>query len=137
MKTIKAKNGEWVNLTNHLTTVTKLEGKEFAVAVATNTGILKASLKHLEGILAPSPEFTELSEKAKAYQGKTDKKSEKAMAKLEKDNTDIIQARKDQIEAANKLLAEEFELEVMPISSAMYPEKITAEQVTGLLLLNK
>lgn len=135
MKTIKAKNGEWLNLFNHLTTVTKLEGKEFAIAIATNSGILKASLKHLEGILAPSPEFNEVAEKAKAYQGKTDKKSEKAIAKLEKDNADIIQARKDQIEAANKLLAEDLELEVMPIPTDMYPENITAEQVTGLLIL--
>tara|TARA_R100000995_G_C3367094_1_gene70046 strand:+ start:55 stop:465 length:411 start_codon:yes stop_codon:yes gene_type:complete len=135
MKTIKAKNGEWVNLNNHLTTVTKLEGKEFAIAVATNSGILKASLKHLEGILAPSPEFAELTEKAKPYQGKTDKKSEKAMQKLEKDNAKIIEARKKQIDDANKLLAEDFEIELMPISTDMYPDKITAEQVTGLLIL--
>ena len=135
MKKIKAKNGEWLNLFNHLATVTKLEGKDFAVAVATNTGILKVSLKHLEGILAPSPEFVELTEKAKPYQGKTDKKSEKAMQKLEKDNVKVIEARKKQIEDANNLLAEDLELDVMPISTDIYPDKITAEQVTGLLII--
>ena len=134
MKTIKAKNGEWLNLHNHLPTVTKLEGKEFAIAVATNIGILKVSLKHLEGILAMSPEFTELSEKARAHQGK-DKKSQKALEKLEKENAEVIKARQEQIDAANKLLAEDLEIEIMPISTDMYPDKITAEQITGLLIL--
>ena len=136
MKTIKAKNGEWLNLFNHLPTVSKLEGKEFAIAIATNTGILKASLKHLEGILAMSPEFAELSEKARAHQGK-DKKSQKALEKLEKENAEIIKARQEQIDAANKLLGEDLEIEIMPISTDMYPDKITAEQITGLLLLNE
>ena len=64
MKTIKAKNGEWVNLSNHLPQLTEVEGKTFALAVAKNIAILKENLTHLEGVLAATPEFAELSEKA-------------------------------------------------------------------------
>ena len=84
MKTIKAKNGEWVNLSNHLPQLTEVEGKTFALAVAKNIAILKENLTHLEGVLAATPEFAELSEKAKAYQGKTDKKSVTAVKKIRK-----------------------------------------------------
>ena len=83
MTTIKAKNGEWVNLSNHLPTVTKVEGKAFAIAVAKNIEVLKNSLQHLEGVLSPTPEFAELSEKVKAYQDKKDKKSIAAIKNAE------------------------------------------------------
>jgi glutaminase len=55
MKTIKAKNGEWVNLSNHLPKLTKVENKQFAIAVADNILKLRESLKHLDGILAATP----------------------------------------------------------------------------------
>ena len=135
MTTIKATNGQWVNLSNHLPKVLQLEGKTFATAVAVNTGILRNSLTHLEGILNPSPEFAELSQKANAYQNKTDKISLAAIKKLEKDYADAIQVRKDQVENVNKLLSENLELEVEGITEEMYPESITAEQILGLDIL--
>tara|TARA_R110002012_G_scaffold268951_1_gene452959 strand:+ start:220 stop:630 length:411 start_codon:yes stop_codon:yes gene_type:complete len=136
MKTIKAKNGEWVNLSNHLPQLTEVEGKTFALAVAKNLNILKENLTHLEGVLAPTPEFKELTEKAKVYQGKTDKKSVAAVKKLEKEYKDVIADREKQIENVNLLLAEEIEIEVEPITEDMYPETITAKQIIGLTLLN-
>jgi|TARA_R100001126_G_C4887594_1_gene183437 hypothetical protein len=135
MKAIKATNGEWVNLSNHLPTLLKLEGKEFATAVAVNTGILRNSLKHLEGILSPSPAFAELAEKMKPYQNKTDKKSLAAAEKLKKENADVIEARQKQIDEVNAILADEFELEVYPITPEMYPDNINAEQILGLEIL--
>ena len=135
MKTIKAKNGEWVNLSNHLPTLAKIEGKVFAVAVAANITILRNSLKHLEGILAPSPELSKLSEEAKVYEGKTDKKSLAAMKKIEDNNPDVIKERQEQIETANKTLGEEYELELEQITEEMYPENISAEQILGLQIL--
>lgn len=136
MKTIKAKNGQWVNLSNHLPTLTEVEGKTFALAVAKNLNILKENLTHLEGVLAPTPEFKELSEKAKVYQGKTDKKSVAAVKKLEKEYKDVIADREKQIENVNLLLAEEIEIEIEQITEEMYPETITAKQILGLTLLN-
>jgi len=136
MKTIKAKNGEWVNLSNHLPQLTEVEGKTFALAVAKNIAILKENLTHLEGVLAATPEFAELSEKAKAYQGKTDKKSVTAVKKLEKEYKDVIAARQKQIEDVNLLLAEEVEIGIEQITEEMYPETITAKQIIGLTLLN-
>ena len=135
MATIKATNGQWVNLSNHLPKVLQLEGKAFATAVAVNTGILKNSLTHLEGVLNPSPEFTELSQKASAYQDKKDKKSVAAIKKLEKEYADAIQVRKDQVENVNKLLSEDLEIEIEGITEQMYPESITAEQILGLDIL--
>ena len=136
MTTIKAKNGEWVNLSNHLPTVTKVEGKAFAIAVAKNIEVLKNSLQHLEGVLSPTPEFAELSEKVKAYQDKKDKKSIAAIKKIETENADIIAQRQDQISKVNELLTQELELEVEAITTDMYPETINAEQIMGLKILN-
>jgi len=136
MKKIKAKNGEWVNLSNHLPTLTKVESKTFAIAVAKNVTILKENLVHLEGVLMASPEFAELSEKAKVYEGKTDKKSVAALKKLEKEYKDVISDRQKQIDNVNLLLAEEIEIEIEPITNEMYPETINAEQILGLTLLN-
>ena len=135
MKTIKAKNGEWVNLSNHLPTLTKVEGKQFAVAIADNILTLRNSLKHLDGILAPTLEFTELAQKMKVYENKKDKKSLAAVKKLEKDNSEIIEARQIQIDQVNTILTEDFEIKIKPITEDMYPESITAEQIIGLQIL--
>tara|TARA_R110001592_G_scaffold346456_3_gene639076 strand:+ start:631 stop:1041 length:411 start_codon:yes stop_codon:yes gene_type:complete len=135
MKTIKAKNGEWVNLSNHLPTLTKVEGKQFAVAIADNILKLRESLKHLDGILAATPEFGELAQKMKVYENKTDKKSLAAIEKLKKANAKVIEDRQKQIDDVNLILAEEFEIEVTPITQDMYPENITAEQIIGLQIL--
>ena len=135
MKTIKAKNGEWVNLSNHLPTLTKVEGKQFAVAIADNILKLRESLKHLDGILVATPEFAELAQKMKVYENKTDKKSLAAIEKLKKANAKVIEDRQKQIEDVNKILTEEFEIEVTPITEDMYPESITAEQIIGLQIL--
>jgi|TARA_R110001592_G_scaffold5665_3_gene31122 hypothetical protein len=136
MKTIKAKNGEWVNLSNHLPTLTEVPSKTFALAISKNIGILRENLAHLEGVLSATPEFVELSEKVKVYEGKKDKKSVGALKKLETEYKDVISARQKQIDNVNLLLAEEIEIEIVPITEDMYPEVITAKQILGLTLLN-
>jgi len=93
MKTIKAKNGEWVNLSNHLPKLTKVESKQFAIAVADNILKLREALKHLDGILIATPEFAELAAKMRVYENKTDKKSLAAIEKLKKANAEVIEAR--------------------------------------------
>ena len=135
MKTIKAKNGEWVNLSNHLPKLTKVESKQFAIAVADNILKLRESLKHLDGILIATPEFAELAAKMRVYENKTDKKSLAAIEKLKKANVEVIEAREKQINDVNLVLAEEFEIEITPITEDMYPENITAEQIMGLQIL--
>jgi hypothetical protein len=135
MKKIKAKNGEWVNLSNHLPTLTKVEGKEFATAVADNILILRNSLSHLEGILAATPEFREVAEKMAPYENKTDKKSLAAIKKLQKEYKKVIEARQAQIDEVNAILAQEIEIEVNPITTDIYPDNITAEQIMGLQIL--
>jgi hypothetical protein len=135
MKKIKAKNGEWVNLSNHLPTLTKVEGKQFATAVADNILILRNSLSHLEGILVATPEFAELAVKMKPYENKTDKKSLAAVKKLQKDYKEVLEARQAQIDEVNTILAEEVEIEVAPITQDIYPDNITAEQIIGLQIL--
>tara|TARA_R100000544_G_C2175727_1_gene34432 strand:- start:90 stop:500 length:411 start_codon:yes stop_codon:yes gene_type:complete len=136
MKTIKAKNGEWVNLSNHLPTLTEVPSKTFALAISKNIGILRENLAHLEGVLSATPEFVELSEKVKVYEGKKDKKSVGALKKLETEYKDVILARQKQIDNVNLLLAEEIEIEIVPITEDMYPEVINAKQILGLTLLN-
>lgn len=135
MKTIKAKNGEWVNLSNHLPKLTKVESKQFAIAVADNILKLREALKHLDGILIATPEFAELAAKMRVYENKTDKKSLAAIEKLKKANAEVIEAREKQIDDVNLILAEEFEIEITPITEDMYPENITADQIMGLQIL--
>ena len=108
MKKIKAKNGEWVNLSNHLPTLTKV---------------------------AATPEFREVAEKMAPYENKTDKKSLAAVKKLQKEYKEVIEARQAQIDEVNAILAQEIEIEVNPITTDIYPDNITAEQIMGLQIL--
>jgi hypothetical protein len=71
----------------------------------------------------------------RVYENKTDKKSLAAIEKLKKANAEVIEAREKQIDDVNLILAEEFEIEITPITEDMYPENITAEQIMGLQIL--
>ena len=135
MKTIKAKNGEWVNLSNQLPELTKVQGKTFALAIAKNTMLIKDALLPLEGILAPTEKFAELSEKVKEYQNKKDKISLTAIKKLEQEYKEDILARQAQINEVNKILEQEIEIELEQITEEMFPETITAQQILSLKLL--
>ena len=130
---IKTTKGEFVNLVNNLFTLKDLEGKLFAVAVARNIATLTDNLKDLEEKGRPSKEFMDLALSVNAY---TDKKDdEEAIYKieeLEKDNKELIDERRKQLDDVSVLMQGEIEIELQPITFDMLPEDITAAQITGI-----
>ena len=48
---------------------------------------------------------------------------------------EVIEARQAQIDEVNAILAQEIEIEVNPITTDIYPDNITAEQIMGLQIL--
>tara|TARA_R110001606_G_scaffold67660_3_gene154694 strand:+ start:683 stop:886 length:204 start_codon:yes stop_codon:yes gene_type:complete len=59
-----------------------------------------------------------------------DKKDE--IADLEKENAELVQSRKDQLEEVDKLLLEETEIELHAIPEDCLPTDITGEQIINI-----
>ena len=131
---IKTTKQEFVQMLNSLFAVKDLKGKKFAVAVAKNLEILTNNLKDLEEAGKPSKEFMELAMSVNAF---TDDPNDKSkiyeIDKLEKDNKELIDARRAQLDDVAKLMEEEIEIAIEPLTIEMLPEDITPQQMSSLL----
>jgi|TARA_R100000544_G_scaffold8513_2_gene3399 hypothetical protein len=130
---IKTTKQEFVQMVNSLFAVKDLKGKEFAVAVAKNLDILTKNLKDLEEAGKPSKEFMELAMSVNAF---TDDPNDESkiyeIDKLEKDNKELIDERRAQLDNVAKLMEEEIEITIKPLTIEMLPEDITAQQMSSL-----
>mgnify|MGYP003631586426 FL=1 len=130
---IKTTKQEFVQMLNSLFAVKDLKGKEFAVAVAKNLDILTKNLKDLEEAGKPSKEFMELAMSVNAF---TDDPNDESkiyeIDKLEKDNKELIDERRTQLDNVAKLMEEEIEITIEPLTIEMLPEDITAQQMSSL-----
>tara|TARA_R110000787_G_scaffold24468_10_gene69363 strand:+ start:577 stop:990 length:414 start_codon:yes stop_codon:yes gene_type:complete len=130
---IKTTKQEFVQMLNSLFAVKDLKGKEFAVAVAKNLDILTKNLKDLEEAGKPSKEFMELAMSVNAF---TDDPNDESkiyeIDKLEKDNKELIDERRAQLDNVAKLMEEEIEITIKPLTIEMLPEDITAQQMSSL-----
>ena len=52
--------------------------------------------------------------------------------KLEKDNKELIDERRTQLDNVAKLMEEEIEITIEPLTIEMLPEDITAQQMSSL-----
>lgn len=123
------KNGEFVELFNGLTSVQKLKGVKLGLLVSKNIRIIQEELKDIEEASKPSDDFLELSQKVQILMNQ-DKKDE--IADLEKENAELVQSRKDQLEEVDKLLLEETEIELHAIPEDCLPTDITGEQIINI-----
>tara|TARA_R110000803_G_scaffold40806_2_gene87911 strand:- start:1148 stop:1561 length:414 start_codon:yes stop_codon:yes gene_type:complete len=125
---------EFVQMLNSLFAVKDLKGKKFAIAVAKNLEILTNNLKDLEEAGKPSKEFMELAMSVNAF---TDDPNDESkiyeIDKLEKDNKELIDARRAQLDDVAKLMEEEIEIAIEPLTIEMLPEDITPQQMSSLL----
>ena len=126
---VKMKNGEFVELFNGLTSVQKLKGVKLGLLVSKNIRIIQEELKDIEEASKPSDDFLELSQKVQVLMNQ-DKKDE--IADLEKENAELVQSRKDQLEEVDKLLLEETEIELHAIPEDCLPTDITVEQIINI-----
>ena len=117
-KSIKTTNGELVNLINGLFAVQDLKGVKFGLLVSKNVRILQTELKDLEEASKPAEDFVKLSQDINVLR---ERKDEKAIDKLEKDNQKLIESRKKQMDELDKLLLEDAELQLHPIPEDCLP----------------
>ena len=123
------KNGEFVTLFNGLTAVQQLKGVKFGLLVSKNIRVIQEELNDIEEASKPTEEFLELSQKMHVLMNE---KNDEAIAKLEKENKKLVDARKEQLEEVDKLLLEETEIELHAIPEDCLPTDITGEQIINI-----
>ena len=130
MLTFKNKNREFVDLFNGLQLVKDLEGVKFGLVVAKNITTLKQKLSKLEDMASPSKEFLALSQQANQLKDDTE-----AIAKLEKENFEVIERRKTHVAKIEKMLDITVDIELHTVSEDILPTKITASQIEAINLI--
>ena len=133
MKTINAKKRELVDTLNGLFSVQELKGKKFSLLVSKNIAILKKSLKDLEDAGKPSDEFLELAAKVNVIANKNEEDAKEKIDNLEKENQELVDARRVQMENIQKLMEEDLEVELHMISEDILPNEVTAQQINKML----
>ena len=131
MTKIKATNKEMLDTLHGLYAVQDLKGVKFAVAVSKNIEKLRNELKHIDEASKPSPEFEKLLQEADKIE--KSEESEKLIKKLEKENKELIDKRKAQLEEVNDILEETVELELVTMSEKNLPQDITAKQLSAII----
>ena len=129
MTKVELKNGEFVELVNGLFSVQSLKGVKFGLLVSKNIRILQEELNHLESAAAPSEEFLALSAQVNALIAE-DKKED--IQKLEEENAELVQARKDQLAEVEELLQETTKMNLHIIPEDCLPADISGEQIINI-----
>ena len=132
MTTINATKGEFVSLINGLFQVQTLEGKEFGLKVSKNLRKIQDALKDLEEMGTPSEEFMALAKQVNELANSGAEDAKEKVDKLEKDNAELVKERQEQMEKVTNAMLESMDLELEIIPESLLPEKITAQQITGI-----
>ena len=132
MTTINATKGELVGLINGLFQVQELKGKKFGLVINKNITILRDELKHLEDLGKPSEEFMELAMKVNEISSKNPEGSQEEIDKLEKENIELVEARREQMDIVQERMKESMTVKLDTISEKLLPEDITARQISNI-----
>ena len=128
-------NRELADLMQGLVDVKDLKGVKFSLQVSKNMKLIKSELTHLEEASQPTPEFLELAKVVQEIEGsktKSDEEKQKEIEKIEADNTELVEHRKEQIAEFNLLLLEETELNLFKVSESDLPSDITPGQLLNI-----
>jgi len=137
MTTIKAKKGEFVNIINGLFSVQDLKGKKFSLTVSKNISILQKALKDLEEAGKPSDEFMKLASEVNQLANANSEDSKEKIDKLEKENKELVDERRTQMDKVTKMMEEEIEVKLNILKEDTLPEDITAKQINNLIKIIK
>jgi len=137
MTTIKAKKGEFVNIINGLFSVQDLKGKKFSLTVSKNISILQKALKDLEEAGKPSDEFMKLASEVNQLANANSEDSKEKIDKLEKENKELVDERRTQMDKVTKMMEEEIEVKLNILKEDILPEEITAKQINNLIKIIK
>tara|TARA_R110002012_G_scaffold41035_6_gene112705 strand:+ start:1238 stop:1648 length:411 start_codon:yes stop_codon:yes gene_type:complete len=129
-KKVTLVNKEVLNLFQGLLAVKEMKGSRFAVLVAKNLKEMKKVLDPLDAMAIPTQEFQELSVEMNKL---IEAEDGEAIKKLEESNSELIDARKEQLEGVNSKLEESSEVYIYSIKEDQLPEDITGEQIERLL----
>ena len=132
MKTINATKGEFVNLINGLFQVQELKGKKFGLIVNKNITILREELKHLEEFGKPSEEFMKLAMEVNKISNENPENAKEKIDKLEKENEELVAARRKQMEDVTEKMKEEMTIKLNTISESNLPNDISAQQISNI-----
>ena len=116
-----------VDLLQALYTVHELEGLQFAKRVAANIKSIEEKLRPLDDTMKPSKEFEEFAKIIQEVQG-----DEEKIKEFESQNSHLVDERKGQIAAVEKMLQDDIEMEFTNIPDSALPRTINAKQLKGL-----
>jgi len=118
---------EAVDVLQALYNVQEIGDLEFAKKVTATTTSIEEVLKPLDDTMRPSKEFEELAKLVNEAQG-----DEAVIKDLEEKNADLVEERKNQISAIEKMLQEEVSVEITYIDEDILPKTLNAKQLKGL-----
>ena len=127
LKSEVVKVQEAVDLLQALYSVQELEGLQFAKRVASNITNIEKMLQPLDDTMRPSKEFEEFAKIIQEVQG-----DEEKIKDLEDQNVDLVEERRGQIAAVEKLLQDDISINMTIIPDSALPRTINAKQLKGL-----
>ena len=134
MKTIKGTKQELVDIFNGLFLVQELPGKKFSLVVSKNIATIQEALKDVEEVGKPSKEFMVIAEQVnKIASSLPEEDAKKQIDELEKENEDLIKARREQMSKIEEMMLDSVEVELQIISEEVLPETITAQQINKII----
>ena len=134
MKTIKGTKQEVVDIFNGLLLVQELPGKKFSLAVSKNIATVQEALKDVEEAGKPSKEFMVIAEQVnKIASSLPEEDAKKQIDELEKENEELIEARREQMSKVEEMMSDSIEVELQIISEEVLPETITAQQINKII----
>ena len=137
MKTIKMSKDEAAALYNGLIETKNLKSKKFALNAAKNMKIIKDALQDIEDLGKPSEEFIKLSVQVQKIMKEDPENGKEKIEALEKDNIELVEQRKSQMDLVHARLLEDVELELNVFSEEILPEEITTDQINNLIKIIK
>ena len=134
MKTIKGTKQELVDIFNGLFLVQELPGKKFSLVVSKNIATIQEALKDVEEVGKPSKEFMVIAEQVnKIASSLPEEEAKKQIDELEKENEDLINARREQMSKVEEMMSDSIEVKLQIISEEVLPETITAQQINKII----
>jgi len=133
------KYADLADLLQGLIDVQDLKGVKFALQISKNTRLIKAELLELEEAARPDEDFIALATKVQSVEASelTPEEKQEAVAKIEEENAELVQKRKDQIREFQAMMADTTELSLFKISEKHLPGDITAKQLNDISLIIK
>jgi len=135
MKTINATKQEFVDIINGLFAVQDLQGKEFSLLVSKNIHILQKNLKDIQEAGKPSEEFLNLAQQVNEIANLNEDNSKEQIDALEKENKELVESRKEQMDKVADLLKANIELTLHILPEAVLPEEVTAKQINSIITI--